>query len=287
MHYVLCRPSDNNGDIQKGVEYGYIHQNIFQWKIPNFVGFDGSNPFQKYIESPEFTLVCKEGSPGQFKLRLYPNGHDDPNYIAIYLTYNSCIRRTGCYKPIQYNSFTLTYNRSVLDKDGNKFVDDSDITNTFCNGRRTWGSDRFIEINQLMKEKNTFLPDATLTILIEVEGAKAPKAAKDPTMCLVDDLETLSNDDEFTDVEIFCKDVTIKSHKAILSARSPVFRAMFSSPCIENKTGSVKIDNIEPEILKDLVAFIYSGKVKKLDENVTELFLAADMYLVESLIGNH
>ena len=77
----------------------------------------------------------------------------------------------------------------------------------------------------------------------------------------------------------------IKAHKAILVSRSSVFKAMFTNPCKESQTGIVTINNMEPEVLKDLINFIYSGKVKKLKENVADLLIAADMYMMESLKG--
>ena len=73
---------------------------------------------------------------------------------------------------------------------------------------------------------------------------------------------------------------SIGAHKCILKARSPVFTAMFQHEMQEAKTGKVFIKDIEPEIFKDLVYFIYSGNLgtSLTEEKAKLLFLAADKY---------
>ena len=70
-------------------------------------------------------------------------------------------------------------------------------------------------------------------------------------------------------------------HKFILAARSPVFRAMFESDMIESRTGRVQIVDVEPEIFRQLLQFLYTGM---LDKPVSkELGDAAEKYQVETL----
>ena len=45
----------------------------------------------------------------------------------------------------------------------------------------------------------------------------------------------------------------------MLSARSPVFQAMFQSGLEENKAGSVEIGDINPNVMIEMLRYIYSG----------------------------
>ena len=54
-------------------------------------------------------------------------------------------------------------------------------------------------------------------------------------------------------------------HKAVLAARSDVFAAMFSHKATtESTTNEVHIRDTEPDILEQLLNFVYTDKVLKL-----------------------
>ena len=249
-------------------EVGTVYQKSFEWKILNFLNLDLNQG--KSIESPPFILIGKDGIQKKFYLMLYAKG-EEADWVAVYLTsYDSLI------------SCTLSYKVGILDKDEKQLIHITVKDQTYCEKGLGWGA-KLVEIQKLKSEERIILPNGTLTILFELDSVK--DKPKDPTMCLVDDLETLATNDEFTDIEIQCKDIRIKAHKAILGSRSSVFKAMFTNACKESQTGSVNINNMEPEVLQDLITFMYSCKVKKLKENVADLFIAADMYMMESLKG--
>ncbi|VDM36143.1 unnamed protein product [Hydatigera taeniaeformis] len=69
-----------------------------------------------------------------------------------------------------------------------------------------------------------------------------------------------------------------KAHKAILAARSPVFAAMFEHGMTESRANRVNITDVEPDILGEVLRFIYTGRVVGLDNPVMaqELLAAAD-----------
>ena len=244
----------------------------FQWKIPNFLNLNVNNGDS--IESPQFTLIGKEGMLKKFVLTLYPKGtkgRTEADCVELYLF---LVDSPEC---------TVSFKCSILDKYEKPLrVGYGVVDHTFPN-KGGYGFPKFVKINELKSQKETVLPNGTLTILVELNGVK--DKPKDPTMCLADDLEKLTSNEDFSDVEIHCKDIRLKAHKAILASRSSVFQAMFTNPCKESQTGSVTINNMEPEVLQDLINFIYSCKVKKLKENVADLFIAADMYMMESLKG--
>lgn len=77
----------------------------------------------------------------------------------------------------------------------------------------------------------------------------------------------------------------IGAHKSILSARSPVFAAMFHHDMQESNTGQVTIDDIERNIFYQLLHFIYSGRtsVSLTETTAQQLLAAADKYNVKDL----
>jgi hypothetical protein len=75
----------------------------------------------------------------------------------------------------------------------------------------------------------------------------------------------------------------IGGHISILAARSPVFAAMFNNQ--PTKTDPVLINDTQPDILKEVLHFIYSGRtrVPLTEANVWSLFTAAEKYDVAGL----
>ncbi len=77
----------------------------------------------------------------------------------------------------------------------------------------------------------------------------------------------------------------IGGHKKILSARSPVFAAMFSHDLKETTTGRVRIEDFQLVIFKELLHFIYLGRTQEPLKNDTAqpLYEAADKYDIVDL----
>ena len=81
------------------------------------------------------------------------------------------------------------------------------------------------------------------------------------------------------DVTFIVKKEKIGAHLAIIVSGSPVICAMLEKENFkEGHTKTVEIDDIDPAVFKEMLRYLYTGKVPKLDEDaMTEpLFLAAD-----------
>ncbi|KAG8187276.1 hypothetical protein JTE90_019165 [Oedothorax gibbosus] len=104
--------------------------------------------------------------------------------------------------------------------------------------------------------------------------------------CLCTDLGQLYNIflPKLSDITLMIGDVRFPAHKAVLSARSPVFTKMFSSDMIEAQSGVVKITDIDIAVMNMMLQYIYSAKVDILNQDsAVKLFSAADKYEVTSL----
>lgn len=81
---------------------------------------------------------------------------------------------------------------------------------------------------------------------------------------LLFNLNKLREDESFCDVEIIAGDTVLKAHRAVLSASSAYFEAMFRPELglSERTQKSVTLHSIAPEILKMLIDFIYAGQME-------------------------
>ena len=94
------------------------------------------------------------------------------------------------------------------------------------------------------------------------------------------------NDDELSDMKIVCDGKEFPTHKLILSARSDVFKAMFTSNLkINEETESfLQIPDVSAETMETFLKFIYKDvvNVEDIDQN---LLIAADKYNIKRLVN--
>jgi len=95
-------------------------------------------------------------------------------------------------------------------------------------------------------------------------------------------LWTASTKAIMTDVLFLLGDKTFGAHRSILSARSPVFAAMFASGMKEAKTGKVLIEDVDSSLFGIFLKFLYTGIFEPSSRD-RELFTVADKYQVETL----
>merc|ERR1740128_1295403 len=102
---------------------------------------------------------------------------------------------------------------------------------------------------------------------------------------VIEQLGKLFNDRELSDVDVECGGEVFNCHQLILSTRSDVFRAMFQSNMKENRTKKVTIKDVDPDVLKEMLKFIYTGVTNEhvLKEKSGELLAAAEKYQIDCL----
>ena len=76
-----------------------------------------------------------------------------------------------------------------------------------------------------------------------------------------DDLGNLLIDDHLSDIVLRVGDRKFLVHRAILAARSPVFRAMFTSNMEESVAEEILIEDMEPDVMKELLRCVYTNQV--------------------------
>ena len=208
-------------------------------------------------------------------LLLYPNGvnNDNKEYLSLYIQCKSdnvaisAPHKITCKAEMRYSK----YRNVKPTSDGQMFF--SHDKNSQC-----WGFPKFISKNAIEQSRITDIN--TIECVIE-----PPEFVLKEKEChsLANNLEQMLESSHFSDVHFTVKGQIFHGHKNILVASSPVFAAMFKHDMVENIKGSVVIEDIEPTVFKEILRFMYSGNVERLEDMVFELAVAADMYRLDGL----
>ena len=98
-------------------------------------------------------------------------------------------------------------------------------------------------------------------------------------------LDSIFENETFADFMIVAQEKEFKVHRAVLATASAVFEAMFLSQMKEQQENKMTIDDIEPDTVKEMLRFIYTGVVHNIKEHAEKLLIAADKYRLDSLKG--
>lgn len=215
---------------------------------------------------------------------MNPKGLDEESkdYLSLYLLLVSCNK----------SEVRAKFKFSILNakREETKAME-SQRAYRFVQGK-DWGFKKFIRRDFLLDEANGLLPDDKLTIFCEVSvvadsvnisGQSNAVQFKVPECRLSDDLGLLFESQRFSDVTLAVAGKEYQAHKAVLAARSPVFAAMFEHEMEERKHNRVEITDVDADVLKEMLRFIYTGKSNNLEKMADDLLAAADKYALERL----
>uniref|UniRef100_A0A5F9CCX1 Speckle type BTB/POZ protein n=1 Tax=Oryctolagus cuniculus TaxID=9986 RepID=A0A5F9CCX1_RABIT len=243
-----------------------------------------NNPLHTDVLEPSVNCVTKDKPHVCWCLRVNPKGLDEESkdYLSLYLLLVSCPK----------SEVRAKFKFSILNAKGEETkAMESQRAYRFVQGK-DWGFKKFIRRDFLLDEANGLLPDDKLTLFCEVSvvqdsvnisGQNTMNMVKVPECRLADELGGLWENSRFTDCCLCVAGQEFQAHKAILAARSPVFSAMFEHEMEESKKNRVEINDVEPEVFKEMMCFIYTGKAPNLDKMADDLLAAADKYALERL----
>ncbi|XP_021044636.1 TD and POZ domain-containing protein 3-like, partial [Mus pahari] len=224
--------------------WGYTQINVqklcYKWTISNFSFSMGG--IQKRVTSPVFSLEANEAL--SWCLRVYPNGVDEESkdYLSVYLELLSYLE-----KPVR-----AKFEFWIINSEGEKYQSrkGSKVESFLQYEHR--GFKKFLLRGLLLCHQDWFLPEDQLTICCKVSivgnifhmpGQNLTPTIKDPRHLLTDDVWELWENSLFTDCCLLVAGHEFKAHKAILAARSPVFRAMFEHEMKETLKNPIEIHN--------------------------------------------
>jgi speckle-type POZ protein len=108
--------------------------------------------------------------------------------------------------------------------------------------------------------------ECTVTVLRDLDTAdKEQPLPVPPPSDLHQHLGELLQSQEGADVTFHVSGESFAAHKALLAARSPVFKAKFFGGMEETSSDSVVIEDMEPVVFKSMLHFIYTDMAPELD----------------------
>ncbi|XP_035232025.1 speckle-type POZ protein B-like [Stegodyphus dumicola] len=97
-------------------------------------------------------------------------------------------------------------------------------------------------------------------------------------------LRNLYENGTLSDVTVVAESRRFSVHKFILCSQSSVFCRMFKTEMTESRNSQVEIPDVDPDIMHQMLLFLYTGNVEKLsEETVIQLYGVADKYDVSAL----
>lgn len=94
----------------------------------------------------------------------------------------------------------------------------------------------------------------------------------------------MHHNETFADFEIEAGNKIFRVNKAVLASRSPVFNAIFTNDLKENRRGKIKVIDVSPNVMEELIRFMYCNEADTRWEIAVDLILAADKYQVTGLM---
>ena len=270
---------------------GDTFKTTFTWTIEDYI----SRPEKKgsYFSPSIVHVRGPDNKTYKWQFDLYPRGNEKhPDSASIYMT--------------NMNDFDVLadFEVSVQDTENHltELVESSSAFSYDAKGEEgdTAWSELEENVDQL-KANSPYLTNGRDLILViniifygeekVMSGSKNINSEDLPLQCktqVVNDYAKIFAEEQFSDVLLECDGQAFKCHQVILSARSPVFMAMFQAEMKESKTKVVTVKDISKEVLKEMLHFIYTGTLSKsvddLSVNMTrDLLRAADQYQLDLL----
>lgn len=230
----------------------------YMWTISNFSFC--REEMGEVLKSSTFSAGTNDKL--KWLLRINPKGLDEESkdYLSLYLLLHKCETKGEVRAKFKFS--ILNAKREEVK------IMESQRAYRFVQGK-DWGFKKFVKRDLLLDETSGLLPDDKLTIYCEVNVVTEAKEysgqvnvfqSRVPNCRLPEDLEELFRSQEFSDVILCAQGREFRAHKAILAARSPMFRGMFSHDMKETKYNRVDVPDVEPDVLEEMLRFIYTGR---------------------------
>ncbi|GIY18664.1 hypothetical protein CDAR_11861 [Caerostris darwini] len=250
------------------------------------------------------SLRTADDSDTLLEMKLFFVELDEEEKIQIEVTNPHCVEYCKC-------------RVSVLDINGisvESFQDESVFSSEDAIDKRQVPP--FLSKRKLVELRNQSLPNDTLSLKCEFSCYRGMKTyISENTFCNLDDfnsaepqlssastidtnqkstvsplgedLKILFDNQILCDVKLRTTTDTFHAHKIILSARSPVFRAMFTSDMKENVQQCVEIPDVDADTMREMLRYIYTDTVTDLQwKNAYKLYEVADKYGILNLKEN-
>jgi speckle-type POZ protein len=256
-------------------------ESSFVIKIDGYSSINGRVKHGKFVKSIPFSV-----GGHNWVVFYYPNGCPNEKLadsISVFLVLDSAMA-----KDVKAKTRV-----SLLDKDGEPVESHRRTTSEriFSNKGSGWGFWSFIKKVDL--ESSLHLIEDSFSIRCDVTVVKhIPKGNRFvaiPPSNLQDHLGDLLKSMDGADVNFHVGGESFSAHRSVLAARSSVFRAELFGPMKENASNPIEISDMDSDVFKSLLHFIYTdslphgGDAQNNGILAGHLLVAADRYNIERL----
>jgi len=270
-----------------GQNNGEIFWSVMEWSIRNFEQRMNLNSRQCLTSNMKRILFLNELCIDWY-LKIWPNAEypKDEGYISLYLYTDVAV------SPIPPVDVEASF--YIVNQHGVKHIcTRSETLQRVCESRV--GFDRFLKhiFVSLPCNDKIFTVICKLSCIAGVGYVRGIKEASE-SKAVVEfesseinrlslDMISLFESSEYSDCIIVCGVKEFNCHKAVLTGRSPVFKAMFTGDMVENQSSKVAIEDFDEDTVIELIHYIYSGNARNLDRKAVDLLAAADKYDLNEL----
>ncbi|XP_047095167.1 BTB/POZ and MATH domain-containing protein 1-like [Lolium rigidum] len=219
-----------------------------------------------------------------WRVECFPRGYDEADngeYVSIFFSRTSRSRSVRAIVEAfmigRDGEPSTSYGRRICETfaiDGDEGPQDS------------WGWTRFQKVTDVEKK---FLIERHVTFvctIVVMDDSPIPVPPSDIGI----HLGRLLDHTDGTDVSFIVDNETFPAHRAVLAARSPVFRAELFGSMAEATMSSITLHDITPATFKVILQFIYTDELPAKDdledssiEMIQNLLAAADCYALDRL----
>lgn len=242
-----------------------------------------SYPPGQHVDSPPF---CVDET--YFFMRLFPAGdgrEESKGYVSVYLHIRTPDKKiTVDYEISVLNqSNALIFAREQAVKDMGLGLDGQPLPWTVISA----GQPKYIQHTRLaamrgeVLRNNTMIVTAKLTTSHQDPIADFRSYIQLPAKSMAIEMAALLASAEDSDVKFLVGDTSYKAHRIIVSARSPVLKAMLTGP----GKGTVRVDEMDPMVFRNFLRYLYTEEFQDevTPEMAQHLLVAGERYKVERL----
>ncbi|TKW11283.1 hypothetical protein SEVIR_6G223200v4 [Setaria viridis] len=235
----------------------------------------------KHIDTVE-AIHSDAFSAGGYMWRLdcYPYGDgecDDDDYLSVFFELLT-----------EFTSVNAIFEIFLMDKDGHPCLQDTHwscfhLFNRDKNAGTGWS--QFISRSDLEEEGHITL----ICAIMVIRDIPSPVLGSIPVpdSDIGKHLGALLDSTDGADVSFTIDSETFHAHRAVLAARSPVFKAELLGSMAEATMSSITLHDITPATFRVMLQFMYTDALPELGDSPTEtlqhLLAAADRYALDRL----
>ncbi|XP_049768659.1 uncharacterized protein LOC126106427 [Schistocerca cancellata] len=134
---------------------------------------------------------------------------------------------------------------------------------------------RYFLFSKTFEDVCTIKYEISLVCAVQQCGVAVKPA---PQSDLKKDLHSLLESGNSADFKLCTGNVETGAHRAILAARSPFFSRLLRLDSEVSKESQLEVPDVKPEVLAEILRYIYTGSVKNLGDSTAELLAAAHRF---------